>query len=239
MEQFIIAGLKTEYIVRCSLLQRRSEKYRAEFDSSEVDIRIDLTEDFLHQKNKEYPEISFEETEYMWTGSGFYNQLIDYNGIMLHSSCVEKDGFAYLFSARSGTGKSTHTHLWLKNLSDTRIINDDKPALLLENGVWYACGTPFSGKTDENQNIKVPVRAIVFIKRAEKNKVEKLPVPDSVKLLFEQTIRPNNKNSAEKMLSLVDSLLTSVPVFSLECNMEDDAAITSYTEIERILKNED
>ncbi len=239
MEQFIIAGLKTEYSVRGALLQKRSENYRAEFDSSETDIRINLTEEFLQEKHKEHPYLSYEEVEYMWVGSGFYRQLVDYDGIMLHSSCVEKDGFAYLFSARSGTGKSTHTHLWLKNLPGSRIVNDDKPALLLENGTWYACGTPFSGKTDENLNVKVPVRAIIFIKRAEKNRVEKLSVQEAIKLLFEQTVRVTEKDRAGRMLDLVSSLLTNVPVFSLECNMEDEAAIDSYTGIERILKNED
>lgn len=238
MEQFIIAGLKTEFTVRENLLRERSEKYRAEFDESETDIKIDLTEEFLREKNKRYPALTYEETEYMWTGSDFYKQLIEHNGIMLHSSCVEKDGSAYLFSARSGTGKSTHTHLWLKNLPGTSIINDDKPALVSENGVWYACGTPFSGKTDENLNVKVPVRAIVFIKRAEKNKVEKISSQEAIKLLLEQTVRPTEKGKAEKMLDLVSGLLTSIPVLSLECNMEDEAATESYMGIERILKNE-
>ncbi len=238
MEQFVIAGLKTEFTVRENLLRERSEKYRAEFDESETDIKIDLTEEFLREKNKRYPALTYEETEYMWTGADFYKQLIEHNGIMLHSSCVEKDGSAYLFSARSGTGKSTHTHLWLKNLPGTSIINDDKPALVSENGVWYAYGTPFSGKTDENLNVKVPVRAIVFIKRAEKNKVEKISSQEAIKLLLEQTVRPTEKGKAEKMLDLVSGLLTSIPVLSLECNMEDEAATESYMGIERILKNE-
>ena len=239
MKQFVIAGLKTEYDIRCELLRKRSEKYEAEFESSETDIRINIDDEFLKAKQEQHSNLSFEEVEYMWTGSAFYNKLIYNNGVMLHSSCVEKDGFAYLFSARSGTGKSTHTHLWLKNLSGTRIINDDKPALILENGNWYACGTPFSGKTDENIDVKVPVRAIVFVKRGADNKVERLPVAKAVSMLIEQTIRPMDRNMAEKMLDLIDALLTSVPVFSLECNMDDDAAIISYTGIERIIKNED
>ena len=239
MKQFIIAGLKTEYSIRCELLKKRSEKYEAEFESSEADIKINVSDDFLKAKHEQYSNLTWEEVEYMCTGAAFYNKIINHNGVMLHSSCVEKDGFAYLFSARSGTGKSTHTHLWLKNLSGTRIINDDKPALILENGVWYACGTPFSGKTDENLNVKVPVRAIVFVKRGVDNKVEKMPVAKAVGLLMEQTIKPVDRETAEKMLDLIDSLLTNVPVFSLECNMDDDAAITSYTGIERILKNED
>ena len=147
---------------------------------------------------------------------------------MLHSSCVEKDGKAYLFSARSGTGKSTHTHLWVDNLSGTRIVNDDKPALVCEDGKWYVWGTPFSGKTDENVNVKIPVRGIVFLHRSKENKVEKMHPARAVALLIEQTINPVNRDMAEKMLDLADLLLRSVPVFSLGCNMDPEAALVSY-----------
>ena len=82
----------------------------------------------------------------MWVGEAFYARLLQYDGMLLHASCVEKDGKAYLFSAKSGTGKSTHTHLWLRAFPDSRIINDDKPAVRRMDGTFYACGTPFSGK---------------------------------------------------------------------------------------------
>ncbi len=238
MKQFIIAGIKTEYKVQGEFLRNRSKEYEATFDSNETQIRLNIKEEFLQKKQRELPHLSAEEHEYMWTGEAFYNELIKHNGMMLHSSCVEKDGQAYLFSARSGTGKSTHTHLWLDNLSGTRIINDDKPALVYEDGKWYVWGTPFSGKTDENINVKIPVRAITFLHRSEENKVEKLPPARSVGLLLEQTINPVNREMAEKMLDLVDLLLRSVPTFSLGCNMDPQAAIIAYSEIERLINNE-
>lgn len=236
MEKYIIAGLKTEYYVRGKLLRDRSESYKADFSDDEVQIRLNVKEDFIRQKKEEMPHLSLDDHEYMWTGEAFYNELLKHDGMMLHSSCVEKDGYAYLFSAKSGTGKSTHTHLWLKNLEGTRIINDDKPALVLENGKWYACGTPFSGKTDENVDVKVPVRALVFLHRSEKNEVKRMPTVQAIGMLLSQTIRPNSKELAEKMLELADKLLTEVPVFSLGCNMDDDAAIVAYNEIERLIK---
>lgn len=236
MEKYIIAGFKTEYYVRGKLLKDRSKSYKADFSDDEVQIRLNVKEDFIRQKKEEMPHLSLDDHEYMWTGEAFYNELLKHDGMMLHSSCVEKDGYAYLFSAKSGTGKSTHTHLWLKNLEGTRIINDDKPALVLENGKWYACGTPFSGKTDENVDVKVPVRALVFLHRSEKNEVKRMPVVQAIGMLLSQTIRPNSKELAEKMLELADKLLTEVPVFSLGCNMDDDAAIVAYNEIERLIK---
>lgn len=235
MEKFIIAGLKTEYNVRGKLLSERSEPYKAEFDDSETQIRLNIKEEFINKKKEEIPYLSIEEHEYMWTCEAFYSELLRHNGMMLHSSCVEKDGFAYLFSARSGTGKSTHTHLWLKNLEGTRIINDDKPALICEDGKWYACGTPFSGKTDENLDVKIPVRAITFLHRSETNSVKRIPPFQAVGLLIEQTIKPADKTLAESMLEKVDKLLREVPVFSLGCNMEDEAATVAYNEIERLI----
>ena len=235
MEKFVIAGLKTEYHVRGALLRDRSKDYKADFNDSETEIRLNIKEDFIKMKKEEIPHLSLDEHEYMWTCEAFYNELLRHNGMMLHSSCVEKDGFAYLFSARSGTGKSTHTHLWLKNLEGTRIINDDKPALVYDNGKWYACGTPFSGKTDENIDVKIPVRAITFLHRSEENTVKKIPPFQAVSLLLEQTIKPADRSLAENMLELADLLLREVPVFSLGCNLQDDAAIIAYNEIERLI----
>ena len=238
MEKFIIAGLKTKYHVRGNHLRAYSNKYRADFDDSETDISIDIPEEYLERKTKEIKELSYEQHEYVWTGMEFYKELLEHNGLMVHSSCVEKDGFAYLFSANCGTGKSTHTHLWLKNLSGTRIINDDKPALILEDDVWYACGTPFSGKTKESENVKVPVRAITFLERSNNNSVKRISVEEAIKLLFQQTIKPSDKNRAIKLLENVDKLLRKVPVFKLECNMDDEAAVVSYESIERLIKDE-
>lgn len=236
MEKFVIAGLKTEYKVRGELLRERSKSYKADFDDSETEIKLNIKEDFIKMKKEEIPYLSLDEHEYMWTCEAFYNELLRHNGMMLHSSCVEKDGFAYLFSARSGTGKSTHSHLWLKNLEGTRIINDDKPALIYDNGKWYACGTPFSGKTDENIDVKIPVRAITFLHRSEENTVKKIPPFQAVSLLIEQTIKPADRSLAENMLELADLLLREVPVFSLGCNLQDDAAVVAYNEIERLIK---
>lgn len=236
MEKFVIAGFKTEYNVRGALLRDRSKSYKADFDDNETEIKLNIKEDFIKKKKEEIPHLSLDEHEYMWTCEAFYNELLRHNGMMLHSSCVEKDGFAYLFSARSGTGKSTHTHLWLKNLEGTRIINDDKPALVYDNSKWYACGTPFSGKTDENIDVKIPVRAITFLHRSEKNTVKKIPPFQAVGLLLEQTIKPADRSLAENMLELADLLLREVPVFSLGCNLDDDAAVIAYNEIERLIK---
>ena len=192
MEKFLIAGLKTEYNIFYDRLKEHSEPYKAEFEGN-ADISIPYELDFYIQKQKDIPQIPMDMVEYAYAGSAFNRALLKHDGIMLHSSCVEKDGYAYLFSADCGTGKSTHTHLWLKNLSGTRIINDDKPALRYEEGVWYAYGTPFSGKNNESTNTKVPIRAIVFIDRGEENKVRKMASAEAIKLIFKQLMSARDR----------------------------------------------
>ncbi len=239
MGKYIIAGLKTEYEPAFPLLKERSREYLANFPDGEADITLNVKEDFIDEKLLTYPHLTREEHEYMWYGEGFCNEVLNHGGIVLHSSCVEKDGKAYLFSAKSGTGKSTHTHLWLSELENTRIINDDKPLIIKNGGKFCACGTPFSGKTDENLNVQTPIRAIVFLYRSEENIVKRMRPSMAVPLFMAQTVNPSIKKYAEKMLTITDEVLTSVPVFSLGCNKNSGTGKFVYEEIERMLQNED
>ena len=176
-----------------------------------------------------YPHFTLDDSEYMSTGSSFYRQLIDHDGILLHSSAVVVDGKAYIFSAPSGTGKSTHTQMYLKHFGDrAAILNDDKPAIRLIDGEFCASGTPWSGKTDWNINLTVPIAGICMLRRGEVNKI--VPHTGSKALfdILEQTLRPKSADSRDKLISLLTKLIEKVPIWKLECNMDPEAAIVSY-----------
>lgn len=176
-----------------------------------------------------YSTLSDSDGEYLATGYNFYKKLLDFNGMMLHSSAVVVDGKAYLFSANSGTGKSTHTGLWLKAFGDRAyILNDDKPAIRLEDGVWYAYGTPWSGKNDISRNERVPVAGIALIERGEKNEIFPYSGIDVFFEIFRQVNRPKDAAFRTKILELLDKLITQVPVWKLRCNMDPEAAIIAY-----------
>ena len=177
-----------------------------------------------------YPTLSDDDGEYLATGKSFYQQLLQFDGFMLHSSAVVVDGKAYLFTAASGTGKSTHTGLWLKQFGDRAyILNDDKPALRLIDGVWYAFGTPWSGKNDISVNTGVPVAGIAVLTRNENNEIESFRGREAILTIFTQTNRKTNTVAHRtKLLELMDKLLRSVPVWKLKCNMEPEAAIVAY-----------
>jgi len=231
LEKFGIAGLTVEFEAGNGLLYERSRPY-LKSDESKTDIKIELDDDFFARRWQSYPMLSLDECRYVWTGEAFYLKLLDFGGFMLHSSCVCRGGNAYLFSARSGTGKSTHTHLWLREFPDAYILNDDKPAVMIRENGAVAYGTPFSGKNDESRNEAASIRAIVFIERSAGNSIEKISPASAVPLFMSQTVRPKTPQYMGELLFLLDRLLKTVPVFLLKCNMDPSAAHTSYDGIE-------
>lgn len=198
-------------------------------DSDGIIPDIKIVSDYRSLKEKA-PHLSDEDCEYLTTGGSFYRKLVKYGGMMLHSSAVIMDGRAYLFSAPCGTGKSTHTKLWQQVFGEDRVkmLNDDKPAIRLVDGQWYAYGTPWSGKYDISTNTRVPLGGVCMLRRGEQNKIEPYGGPSAVKEILEQTARVNHPEYMMNMLGLIDKLLEKVPVWRMECNMEPEAAILSH-----------
>ncbi len=189
---------------------------------------IQITSDWKAVQMKA-PELSDEDCEYLSTGACFYAYLLKHDGFLLHSSAVVVDGKAYLFSANSGTGKSTHTALWLERFgSRAYVLNDDKPALRLENGKWYAYGTPWSGKHDISRNARVPVAGICFLERGESNFIQPFGGSKAVFAFWEQTVRPAGKRVREKIMDLLENIMDNVPVWKLQCNISPEAVDVSY-----------
>ncbi len=219
-------GLVAELEPYGELLSKRILPYIYD-GKQKTDIYVKVSEKFYRDRQKEHPYLSFDECEYLWSGEYFYEQLARFNGIMLHASCVEYNGKAYLFSAPSGTGKSTHTHLWLEYLPGSEIINDDKPALRVINNKIYAFGTPWSGTTAESTNTGVPVAGIAFLNRGV-NKIERVGGKDVLSDFFNETVRPYTKELMKPMLATADKILTDVPLYKLSCDMTEEAVRISY-----------
>ena len=225
------AGLIIDVMPKYDLLRSRVKDYICETDKK-ADIIVRVDDDFLLERQKKYPHLSLAECEYIYTAEFFYRELLLYDGFLLHASAVALENKAYLFSAPSGTGKSTHTHLWLDYFREKAvIINDDKPAIRLINGIFYACGTPWSGKTDENENIQIPLKAIAYIKQSKENYINKAESEKAIKYILEQTIRPTGHSSMDKLLTLLDKLLKEIPVYELFCNISEEAVLTAYNKM--------
>lgn len=197
-------------------------------DVAEADINIS----FDAKKIQPYfPQFSLNDCEYMESGRKFYTQLLRYDGLMLHASAVVMDGKAYLFSAPSGTGKSTHTRLWRRVFGEDRVIllNDDKPAIREQDGCFYAYGTPWNGKSTESCNLRAPIGGICFLKRGEENRITRMSPAQAVFQILEQTVRTKDFQLRQQLLSTLDRLVNQVSVYQLECNMEPEAALLSHS----------
>ncbi len=153
----------------------------------------------------------------------------EYNTFMFHGSAWRYDGNGYIFTAPSGTGKSTHGEKW-QRLFGAEAINDDKPLLSLRD-VPVVWGTPWMGKHKKGKNISCPVKAICLIERNETNKIERLSSKDGFDVILRQTHIPSDASRTAKVLSLAIELSKSVPVYKLSCNMDDEAAFVSFNEL--------
>ena len=133
-----------------------------------------------------------------------------------------------MFSAPSGTGKSTHTNLWLKNIKDSLILNDDKPAIRIFDDAIYAYGTPFSGKHDLSINKKYLLKGISFIYRDSKNTITKIHPNESLPLIMAQTVISKQEKYLFKTLSMLDTILNKIPIYKMGCTISKEAVLMSY-----------
>lgn len=157
-------------------------------------------------------------------------QMVLRDTILFHGSAIAVDGEAYLFIAKSGTGKSTHTRLW-RNYFGSRavMVNDDKPLIRVADTGAIVYGTPWDGKHHLSNNISVPLRAICILERAEDNRIRKISVSEAYTMLLQQVYRPATREATMKTLVLIDKLSTSVGLYRLGCNMNIEAAEVAYT----------
>ena len=135
---------------------------------------------------------------------------------------------AYFFTADPGTGKSTHTGLWKKYIPEVQFINDDKPAIRLIDGNYYACGTPWSGKTSLNSDVLVPVGGVALLKRGLVNTIVPSDNKRAVTFILQQTQVPSQNDALDRMVYLLDGFVKNTPIYELACDMSEEAVKTSF-----------
>ncbi len=236
MAIYDIAGLKVNIVDVKGRTEKQARAYLSDNqdENQHIDIVVDVNEKRVLRAMEEHPELVQDDWEYMLTGSDFYTELLNFNGIILHSSCIVVDDMAYAFSADSGTGKSTHTQLWLKHLGDRAyMLNDDKPAIRLIDGKVYACGTPWSGKYDYSTPRIVELAGICFLERSETNRIKKADTSKAVYSIFSQTIRNLNAEKMDKLFDVLEEIFAKVPLYELGCDISEEAFLTSYNAMKR------
>lgn len=225
--KYVVAGFKVEMSPIYDMLKSRAEKYRADF-VGEPDIKIEYTQDSINRVKAAEPSVSDTDAEYLLSGVCFNHFLLSFGGFTLHSSAVCYKNKAYLFSADCGTGKSTHTALWIKNVDGAFYLNDDKPIITQMDGKFYASGTPWCGKNDINENITVELGGIVFLERSTTPFIEKANSLFAINSIIKQTKLPSDKALSDTFLNTLDSLLKVVPTYRFGADISKNSLKISF-----------
>lgn len=163
-------------------------------------------------------------------------RLIDYGAFMMHGAAVAYNNRAYIFSAKSGTGKTTHVMQWLKRLPEAFIINGDKPFIATGTGdnPPSVCGSPWGGKENYYTNTMVPVRSVIMMERAEENSIEQISFADAFPLFLQQVFIPEDEERLRKTLHLMQSLGRTVSFWRFRCNnFREDCFDVAYNALVR------
>lgn len=223
-----LAGMRVDIQNRCEYTARFCKEYLSEDQASPADITARVTkEEFLAEK-----ELSAGFSDGYVENICLYRTICQqaplFKRMLLHASVLEYEGNGYAFLGRSGTGKSTHTRLWLEHLPNVRVINGDKPILEQKDGFFYAYGTPWQGKEGWGCKAKAPLRGLCFLEQAKENKVQVLSPSEAANRLFAQVLLPTEESAAVATLELLDALLACTPTYLLSCDISEEAVKTSF-----------
>jgi len=211
--------------------------YRANGGEPPALMVVTGAEDIAAEREKAEKEAAYEgvpprqhSDAYMETLAAYRKiaeRLPAYDRMLFHGSAVAVNGLCYLFTAKSGTGKSTHTRLWREMLGEAVVmVNDDKPVLQVSKEGTTVHGTPWDGKHRLSSNVAVPLRAICILERSENNWIREIEKTEAMPILLQQTYRPADPVALTRTLQLLNQL--NVKFFRMGCNMDPDAAALSY-----------
>ena len=151
--------------------------------------------------------------------------LLEKDGFIFHSSTITVGGKAIVFTAQSGTGKSTHSRHWKECFPDeVEYVNDDKPFIRIKDDGVFVYGSPWNGKHRLGQNISAPVEYVCFLHRGDCERVEKISAYEAIPLFLTQTLGFSDTEKQLKLLNLLDRFLKSVKVCKIYCTDTTDSA---------------
>lgn len=209
--------------------------YLATFDSPDFVIKAsaeDLQEEMirnvgieLYQKNiDERIATECTEIESIHVMRKIAEWFITEGILLMHGATIAVDGKGFIFTAVSGTGKTTHILNWLDMIPGTIVVNGDKPFINTHN--MYVYGSPWCGKEGMNTNTAVPLAGIVVLERGLQNSIHRISFKEALPILIQQTFIPANEQSV-KGYTLLNRLI-DVPCYKLACNMDKESALVAY-----------
>ena len=156
-------------------------------------------------------------------------QLLEREVLLVHGSAVAVDGEGYLFTAKSGTGKSTHTRYWMQTFGDRAVmVNDDKPFVRFEGDTLWLCGAPWSGKHGLHTNVTVPLKGICLMERGTEIQIFPTSAEELLPRLLHESCAPLDEGKYPVFEQLVKRLSKAVPLWKLHIMKNSVAAEIAY-----------
>ena len=152
--------------------------------------------------------------------------------LLVHASVIKNDEMGYLFLGKSGTGKSTHSSLWLKHVAGSELLNDDNPVVRVGEDGATVYGSPWSGKTPCYKNDSAKIGAFVQIRQEPENHIKRnQPLQAFALLLPSMSSMKWDKHVYGGVCDSVARLVEKVPLYTLGCRPDKEAAEVCHAEV--------
>ena len=228
-------------VIQIDSVHKELEEFCKEYIVTDCvpELHIQLTQEDIDYENEittenSYPESYLETLALLRKISDIFP---NHRRFLMHGACISYENKAYLFTAPSGTGKSTHIRLWKKYLGEkVKIVNGDKPFISLDEDAEgkiqpLIYGTPWAGKERWHRNCSEPLNGICFLKRGTTNTIQRIQPEECINMIFTQVYLPENSSMVGHTLELVDLLVKNVPLYILTCDMSEEAVRCSFEAI--------
>ena len=224
-----IAGFRVQLNNKYPFTEKFCQKYLSEDQASPPDVVASVSDAEFAAEKEQSPGFSDGYIENICLYRSLCLQMPQYARMLLHASILQYGDNAYAFLGRSGTGKSTHTKLWLQYIPETFVLNGDKPILEEKDDCFIAYGTPWQGKEGWGSKGQAPLKALCFLEQAKENSIRKLTPAETASRLFLQILMPNQEDAAVATLDLADHLIAKTPAYLLKCDISEEAVKTSFS----------
>lgn len=228
----VLSGLKISIEYSYDYMSNFCKDYISQFDKPQILAKAE--QNAILKEKELVPGAPIEACESLCIYRAIAEQLPQFDRFVFHGAAIEYDSSAYLFTAPSGTGKTTHINLWHKYLGEkVDIINGDKPIISVDK-TSTVYGTPWAGKEGYQRNASAPLKAICILKQGKENKITKLEVAEAVNHLMRQVYLPSDPSALSKTLELLGTVIENTPVYILECDISKQAFETSFNQMTKL-----
>ena len=211
---------------------RFCKEYLIDWDGKpdiEIEINDSVISAEMEREMHEYQVISLQSLETLAVYKLIAENMLRFDTLLMHGAVVAENNVSYMFTAPSGTGKTTHIRKWLENVDNSFVVNGDKPLVIVNKDSAFACGTPWCGKEHLSSNTIVPLKAIVLMEQAEENHIERISFAKAFPFLYQQVYQPDNEEKARKNLRLLSRMGSLVSFWYFQCNnFKDDCFQVAY-----------